>query len=404
MPAVNLKSKTARGKLAPRKEPYWERLASGLFVGYKKFADVGGGWSARRANDAKRYDYHPIGDDSTLDYDEAVTAAHAWNQELSAGVKNSDLTVADICKLYVSNRLKEKGSKCANDARNRFVRYVYPETCVIERGAKMPNGKRKRIDAFVYRNPIGLIPFAKLKPLDVERWRDAQLDNDDPDDIEAYKRAKDSINRNLSTLKAACNYAKDILNLVSTDKGWKSIKYYKGVDARREGYLNAEQRGVLLGAMQADLRVLATALLLIGARPGEIANANISDFDKKRGRLFLDGKTGPRTISLSDQANEFFATQSKDRIGNAPLLVMANGERWKARVWGELFREARERAKMPDAVLYYMRHTYITEAIAQGLNIYTVAEQTGTSVRIIESNYGNQTDDIVERLNRIAII
>jgi site-specific recombinase XerD len=57
-----------------------------------------------------------------------------------------------------------------------------------------------------------------------------------------------------------------------------------------------------------------------------------------------------------------------------------------------------------DAVLYCMRHTYISEAIAQGIDVYTVAELTGTSVAIIQSNYGAFTDNIVERLNRVSVI
>lgn len=69
-----------------------------------------------------------------------------------------------------------------------------------------------------------------------------------------------------------------------------------------------------------------------------------------------------------------------------------------------MFREVRELAGLPDAVLYCMRHTYISEAIAQGIDVYTVATLTGTSVEIIQSNYGTLTDNIVERLNRVAIL
>jgi hypothetical protein len=83
---------------------------------------------------------------------------------------------------------------------------------------------------------------------------------------------------------------------------------------------------------------------------------------------------------------------------------MENGKRWQAVNWGKLFREARELAKMPDAVMYCMRHTYISEAIAQGMNANTVANQTGTSVEIIQSNYWSETEDLVARLDRIAIL
>lgn len=408
--AANLKSKTARAKLEPRRDPHWVRLSLGVHIGFRKGAGAGGTWIGRSRDSSGAYQFTSLGSDATKEYDEASREVAKWAEELAKGVQNDrKLTVSDVCRAYVGNRRIEKGVSTAYDVEKRFERYVFPETCAIRKGEKMPSGRRKHVEAFTYDRPIGDIPFSKLQPSDVQRWRDAQLDADDPDDEESYNRAKDSINRNMKTLKAALNYGKDKLKLVSSDSGWKSIDMFKKkggglVGARREGYLNKEQRTQLLAVMPVDLRTLATALLLIGARPGELAAANVNNFDRDSGKLVLSGKTGERTVTLSSQAVEFFTTQTKGRIGNAPLMIMENGERWTAAIWGRLFRESRELAKMPDAVLYCMRHTYITEAMAQGLNIYTVAKQTGTSVEIIESNYGDQPDDLVARLDKIAII
>jgi hypothetical protein len=54
--------------------------------------------------------------------------------------------------------------------------------------------------------------------------------------------------------------------------------------------------------------------------------------------------------------------------------------------------------------MYCFRHTYISEAIAQGIDVFTVAKLTGTSVAIIQSNYGNLTENIVERLDRVVLM
>ncbi|PRF94876.1 hypothetical protein C6Q19_04105 [Burkholderia cenocepacia] len=67
-------------------------------------------------------------------------------------------------------------------------------------------------------------------------------------------------------------------------------------------------------------------------------------------------------------------------------------------------KEAREAVNMPKAVIYYFRHTHISESISQGIDVYTIAKLTGTSVEMIEKNYGHLTDDIVERLNRVSIL
>ncbi|WP_249744575.1 tyrosine-type recombinase/integrase [Burkholderia pyrrocinia] len=325
-----------------------------------------------------KYQFSSFGD-GICEYDEARKAVERWAEELTAGVHHDKKSVADVCRLYVENRRREKGEATAYDADGRFRRLVYDR-------------------------PIGAINIARLRPLDVEQWRNAQLDDDDPDDEESYKRAKDSANRNLKSLKAALNYAKTRLKLVSSDAGWKEVNQFPDVGSRRKGWLTTEQRTALLGAMQDDLRTLATALLLIGARPGELASANVSDFDRNAGVLVLNGKTGRREVPLSDKAREFFALQAKDKISGAPLLTTADAQRWTAPAWGREFRAAREAAGMFDAVLYCMRHTYISEAIAQGIDVYTVAELTGTSVTIIQSNYGMLTGNIVERLNRVSVL
>ncbi|WP_157646829.1 tyrosine-type recombinase/integrase [Burkholderia ubonensis] len=345
--------------------------------------------------------------DGQNEYDDACKLVQKWADELSVGVSTNaqTMTVGDVCRLYVTHLKTEKGEKSSYDADKRFERYVYPDTAPVARGAPMPGtGNKKRVEAFVYPNPIGAILLSALKPIDVWKWRNALLDRSDPDDEESYSKAKDSINRNLKSLKAALNFGKNTLKLVSTDIGWKGVKMYPKVGARRDGWLTPQQRNTLLAAMPDDLRTLAIALLLTGARPGEIASANASDFDKSAGTLALDGKTGKRIIPLSTKAREFFGAQVTDRIGNAPLLVRADNERWTAPAWGRMFREVREKAKLPDAVLYSMRHTYISESISQGMNVYEVATLTGTSVDIIQRHYGKLTPETVERLNRVALL
>lgn len=419
MATINLKSKTGRAKLAAQKEPYWERLSAGLHIGYRKTEGAGGSWTGRRTGTTTRYDYHAFGSDLTLDYDEACKAVLQWHEDRSAGILDLGETVADVCRAYVESLKSGRREKAASDAQRRFERYVYPETVGLNPGDRLPSGRVKRGHtragrkgtggAFIYDNPIGSIEFAKLVPDDVTRWLYAQIDHADPEDPEAELRAQDSANRNMKSLKAAFGYGKDQKHLVASDKGWKGAKMFKHksgklVGASRDGYLNPERRTALLAALQPDLRQLATAMLLIGARPGELANAKVKDFDKTAGTLILDGKTGERTVNLSTKAFEFFRGQAKDRIGKAHLFCREDGKPWTAPAWGKSFRESRDIAGMPETVLYCMRHTYISEAIKQGLNIYTVAEQTGTSIEIIESNYFQEPDGIRERLDKVSIL
>ncbi len=374
--ADGIKTKTQRAKLAPRREPYFEQVRKGLYCGFRKLESGAGTWIGRyRLHDGKQT-FKAVGE--FAEYDEARKAVEAWAESLDGGVQNKSVTVANACEAYVKKLAVDNSPASAKDAEYRFKRLVY--------------GQR-----------FGLIDLSKLRAFEVEAWRNAQLDDDAPDDEESYNRAKDSANRNLAPLKAALNYAKKC-QLIASDAGWKGVNKFSDVAKRRDGLLTVEQRRALLAAMPDKMRKLATALLLTGARPGEIANANASDFDKNTGKLALNGKTGRREVPLSTAARAFFSEQAKDSIGNAPLLTNAFAARWTAAQWGKAFREARVAAGLPEAVLYCFRHTYISEAIAQGIDVFTVAKLTGTSVAIIQTNYGALTDNIVERLDRVAVM
>ena len=374
--ADNIKTKTQRAKLTARREPYFEQVRKGLFCGFRKLDSGAGTWIGRyRLPDGKQT-FKAVGE--FAEYDEARKAVEQWAESIDGGVQNKSSTVSDACAAYVKKLGMDNSPASAKDAEYRFKRLVY--------GQK-----------------FGAIDLAKLRAFDVEAWRNAQLDADDPDDEESYNRAKDSTNRNLAPLKAALNYALKC-QLVASDAGWKRVNKFSGVAARRDGLLTVEQRRALLAAMPEAMRKLATALLLTGARPGEIANANANDFDKNTGKLALNGKTGRREVPLSTAARAFFTEQAKDSIGNAPLLANEFAGRWTAAQWGKAFREARVVAGLPEAVLYCFRHTFISEAIAHGVDVFTVAKLTGTSVTIIQSNYGALTDNIVERLDRVAVM
>ncbi|MGF6899374.1 tyrosine-type recombinase/integrase [Paraburkholderia sp. GAS348] len=374
--ADSIKTKTARAKLTPRREPYFEQVRKGVYCGFRKLESGAGTWIGRYRMPDGKQTFNALGD--FAEFEDARKAVEKWAQALDGGAQNKTTTVADACEAYVKKLAVDNSLASSKDADYRFKRLIY--------------GKR-----------FGLLDLSKLRAFEVEGWRNAQLDADDPDDEESYNRAKDSANRNLASLKAALNYAKKC-QLVSSDSGWKGVNKFSDVGARRNGLLTVEQRRALLAAMPGDLRSLSTALLHTGARPGEIANANAADYDRNTGRLWLDGKTGRREVPLSSVARAFFAEQARDKIGNAPLLTNAFAGRWTAAQWGKAFREARDAAGLPDAVLYCMRHTYISEAIAQGIDVFTVATLTGTSVAIIQSNYGNLTDNIVERLDRISVL
>lgn len=365
--AYNITSKSGRAILKARREPYWARLRAGLFIGYRKASHGDGTWIARWRNENGKQQYHALG--NFADFDDAAKSAEVWASSIEAGVAQHGTTVSDACKIYLDHLKTHKGQASAKDTEIRFKRLVYAA-------------------------PIGQIDLAKLKTSNLKSWLNAQVKDGDEEEI---RKSKDSANRNLNSLKAALNLAlKD--RLVATDAGWKTVTTFKDVGRRRDGYLPIDQRKALLAACPDDLRQLATALLLTGARPGELANANVSHYDKIQGTLALRGKTGARVAALSTAAVRFFLDQTKNRIGNAPLLMRADGQRWDKDAWKKPFKKAAKLAGIKtDAVMYSLRHTAISELILGGMDSFVVAKLVGTSTAMIEKHYGHLRHDTLRK-------
>jgi len=98
---------------------------------------------------------------------------------------------------------------------------------------------------------------------------------------------------------------------------------------------------------------------------------------------------GHRLVSLSTSAIAFFETQTRDKIGNAPILATEFGQRWNKDSWKKPFKAAVAAAKLPSSlVMYSLRHTAISEMIAHGIDSFEVARMAGTSTEMIDKHYG----------------
>ncbi len=115
-------------------------------------------------------------------------------------------------------------------------------------------------------------------------------------------------------------------------------------------------------------------LLLTGCRKSEILTLQWSDY--RDGRLFLrDGKTGPRTVWLSDPARAIlddltpkgrwvFPASRADRPGSAA---------WLDRFWIRV----RAEAELEDVHLHDLRHTVASLALRQGETVLSIGRLLG---------------------------
>jgi len=317
---------------------------------------------------------------TTFDYDAACRAARQWFANLDLGVVHREhLTVEDACKEYVEDRRREKGIKTAADAEWRFKHTVY--------GTK-----------------FGLTPLTRLRTPTIRAWR------------EELKLTKSGANRMMASLRAALNFAiENRLVPATAAQEWRAVKQYARADGRREVYLDLAQRRALLAAATGGVRDLIEAALVTGARPGELAAALRGAFDARTKTLTLTGKTGARTVPLSPAAVTLFERLSKSKLPTAPLLTRDDGKPWQRAEWTEDVRRAAQAAliknvhggaaRLPAGVcLYSCRHSYITQAIVDGLTTLDVAKLTGTSLAMIDRHYGHLVQTSAERMAKVQML
>lgn len=354
--ATEIHKARVRDALPPRREPYWAAgIEKGCHIGFRKIDAERGSWIARRRNEDGSKVYRSLGDvTATFGYDDAVRSAREWFAERGAGVVSDGATVETICREYVEDRLREKGEACATDLRQRFAR---------------------TIDG----TPFGRLPVEKLRTETIKRWRDG------------LEMSRGSKNRTFTALRAALNYAVEngrADEAVATQ--WRKVKQFAEADGRRTIFLDLDQRRRLIANAEPAVANLIKAVALTGARPGELIAARRSAFDERLGSITLKGKTGSRSVPLSPAAIAHFAQLSRSKLPGAYLLTRSDGKPWGHSDWDKLVRAAAAKAELPaGVVLYTLRHSWISEALAGGMATFDVARLSGTSLLMIDRHYGH---------------
>lgn len=349
----------ARAKLPIRRDPYWMRLSRGRYVGFRRMtAGTAGTWLAR-LYDSEKYVYESLGDFATVPdkdrYDAAKLAAEAWFKHLDRGGSSSSSTVKAACEAYVAELALKKAS-AADDAKGRFERLIYED-------------------------PIAKVDLRKLSSRQVADWKSR-----------VFKRGgtKGSFNRNATSFRAALNLAHQRRD-VASDHAWsEELKPFKNADGQRTLYHDESKRRRLIEKASTEAARLFTALCLLPLRSGEAAKLKVEHFSAAQKSLIVTGKTGERTVPLPPEAVNHFKECSKGKLPGAWLLSRDDGSQWKKEDWRDEIKLAAKAAKLPKAtVATTLRHSVITDLVVGGLDLFTVAKLSGTSVAMIEKHYGH---------------
>ena len=349
-------SASARARLAQSREPYWAAIVRGCALGYRKGAK-GGTWIARVREDG-RQKYFALGaaddlnDGNGLSYELALSEAR--KRFALPGGASSRHNVGMVLDRYLEHLEASNPPSTVLDARARIESILKPE--------------------------FGEVPLAKLRAERITRWRDAAVKG----------RKPDTVNRLVNILKAALNRAWRDDKLIADDTAWRQVAKLKGGGARKV-FLSAAQAKVLMAKCgSVGLKRLVQAALLTGARLGELVALRARDVDASTGTLEIaGGKTGSRTVYLSSEGCAFFAAIAAGRKPDALLLSRDDGAAWGKNHHQKPFEAAvRAAGLLEETTFYALRHTHISLALLAGVNIQVLAENCGTSVRMIESHYG----------------
>ncbi|MES9874843.1 MAG: tyrosine-type recombinase/integrase [Candidatus Sedimenticola sp. 6PFRAG7] len=368
---------TKRRNLAPRRNPYFHKLALGRYIGFRKLKD-GGNWIARIMPEGSGYKFHALGSEVDHTFEEAVELANKWFAQIGQMEPKQDhrYTVKSCVADYVSHLKVENGDKSSKAVKQSLEKHLVPK--------------------------LGKVELVRLTTAQIKRWRDGLVKvSDDP---EVVRKSKDTANRVLSISKAAFNLAFRS-GLAGSDTAWRRVAAFKGVGENRKLFLTETQVDSLLEAASDGFKLLIRGAILTGARYGELATARVHDLDVINGTLRLDGKTGPRDCYLSDDALKFFKGVSKNRLPSAFLLVKDDGAQWGKSHQHRLMKEAIRAAQLPaDTVFYSLRHYHISKALMAHIPAQVIAENCGTSIRMLEKHYAKfMATDRRKMMNQVML-
>ena len=385
--ASDLSKVGKRDELKARREPYWQRLRAGCYLGFRPSQRGGAGtWIARAYDaDAGKYRVKSLGDFGTLVPNERFAAAKKEAERLAelveAGgeVRRKIESVADACREY---------GKTRNDGEGRFKRHVYDDAI-----AKVKLDKLRRHHVRDWRKRL------EEKPSLVSRNKEG--------DKRTRDRAAATVNRDMAALRAALN---TVLapGTPNTEAAWQeALVAVPNASKRRTLYLDKGERRKLLEHIEAEAAPFVRALCLLPLRPGALAALTAGDFEKRTSELTIgEDKAGrERRIVIPADAATLLTAQSANKLPGAPLFMRGNGKAWDKNNWKLPIAAAVTAAGLPSAATAYtLRHSTITDLVAAGLPLLTIAQISGTSAEMIERHYGHLASDAaVKALGELAL-
>ncbi len=306
----------------------------------------------------------------------------------------ADLTIAELCELYVKEGCGTKKASTLATDRGRIERHIKPL--------------------------LGNVRLGELTRGDLERFLVDVADGKTAIDEKNGKRSrsivrggKGTASRTLGFLGAILQFAVD--RKLRTDNPCRGIKRYK--DKKIERYLSKQELTALgqalLDAQNEGTNPYAIAairlLLLTGARKNEILSLKWDWIDFDRGLLILpDSKTGAKAIPLGDAAIPLgdAAIELLRKVSaqaNNQFVFPGTGDKGHLIGLQKIWEGIREKAGLNTLRLHDLRHHFISVGASSGESLYVLGKLAGHKRPETTQRYAHLADDPVRQsANRIA--
>lgn len=345
------------------------RLHKGCYLGFRRGPDTWiARWTARNKQNRFAYQYQAL---DAHNYDAAKDAAEKWFARMGSPSARVVVrgSVRDALETYIEFLREQGRDDTADNAEDRFR--------LIVRDDRIAN-----------------VRLEDLSRHDFREWRERLRDG----------RKNRSVNRHVRSMVAGLNRAVKEGHSGNPD-AWQVDPLADDAEEAGETtvFLQPSQRNAIIKAASPACAHFLQAIEYTGGRPGELAAATVADLDVNYATITLRHKKGrppklrPRAVVLSDAAIAFFRKLRKGKTPAAPLLVDPDQQPWGRHKWADevqlAIRVVNKRAKgnkrIPTgASAYSFRHARISELLqTYDVDPVTVAQQTGTSTRMIELNY-----------------
>lgn len=405
---ARLDTRSARTRLAARREPYWTTISRGCHIGYRRGA-TGGSWIGRfRDNGTGARHFHALGaaDDirdpdgiTVFSFAQAQAKAREFfetkSREIAGDLAPDDgtFTVSSAVTAYMTSYARRSG-KATGRMQSAINAHILPALAAVS-VAKLT---RKRItdwhEGIAHEAPR--VRARKTHTGPAFRTLKATA--------EGKRQRKSTANRVLTILKAALNHA-HADGRVSCRPVWELVKPFRAVDAARVGSLSDDESRRLVNACSGDFRELVIAALVSGCRYSELAALKVEDFNRDAGTIHIRAsKSGkPRHVFLTDEGQTFFKALAHRRKPRDLLLRRTNGKAWRASEQQRPLLAAAQAAKLQPITFHGLRHTYASRLVMSGAPLPVVAHQLGHSdSRMVEKHYGHLAPNYVSDTVRAA--